>query len=240
MPIFSSFAGSFTGLGMRIGAGGQRLLTNLSMFLDFGSTACYPGTGTVVTDTVNNTTATVNGAVFSNTEGGYFEFTNDSIDFTSANSTNYNFTNNFTIELWVYINSFNNIGGVVTFGTDSGEQYAVFTDNSGHLIFGTGWPGTWYKVATGALGTAAWHQATVTFSNGSVIWYIDGAFSASQTIAPTSLGTVSTPYFGLGCNFPGGDEYYDGRIGLVALYNRVLTANEVNQNFIASRTKYGI
>jgi hypothetical protein len=51
---------------------------------------------------------------------------------------------------------------------------------------------------------------------------------------------VSEAFISVGANIPGGDEYFNGKIGNIKLYNRVLTTTEMSQNFTAHRSTYGI
>jgi hypothetical protein len=44
----------------------------------------------------------------------------------------------------------------------------------------------------------------------------------------------------IGDNHPGGQEYFDGRIGSIKIYNRVLATTEIQQNFQALRDRYQI
>jgi hypothetical protein len=58
-------------------------------------------------------------------------------------------------------------------------------------------------------------------------------FNAGSLVNPAGALTIGSE--------PGGGSYeWTGNIGSVMLYNKVLTAAELLQNFNATRTKFGI
>lgn len=158
-----------------------------------------------------------------------------------SQNANLNIVNNLTIESWVYMNSFNSIGGIVTLGTTGGEQYALWTGVGGYLVFSTNWPNTfWYQAYSGVLTTGKWYHSIVTFSNGNWAHYINSNVSTTGTFTATNLTTVTNAYLMVGDNHPGGQEYFDGQIGSIKIYNRVLNTTEIQQNYQALRDRYGI
>ena len=55
---------------------------------------------------------------------------------------------------------------------------------------------------------------------------------------PSTTGTVNTT-LNIG-SYPPNNNYSNGNISQVLLYNRALTAQEVSQNFNATRARFGI
>jgi hypothetical protein len=93
------------------------------------------------------------------------------------------------------------------------------------------------------LGDNKWHQVVVSFdilsSPGNVITkgYLDGVSIGTSTNVKT-IGSIGTAE-------PAGISYkccarYQGYVGKVAAYGRVLTADEVLQNYNATKTRYGL
>jgi hypothetical protein len=184
-----------------------------------------------------------NGPQYNGTNGGWFNLT--------AASTQYfqhpvysalDITNNVTLEAWVYPTTWNNTGGVLTYGTDAAEQFALWTSNLSQFVFSSNWPGTWYQQGIGvSLAAGTWYHVVATFSNGTVKGYINGVLSGNTTaFGITTLPAVASSYLTIGNNHPGGDEMLNGRVAMAKIYNRVLTLQEVQQNFNAGRGRFNI
>ena len=174
------------------------------------------------------------------TRRGVFDFNTSNSDFIefSRNAT-IDITDNLTIETWVYPKSFVNIGGILTYGTGSGEQFALWTSNTNTIAFSTNWPTSHQIGVSQTLSTNTWYHVVATFSSGAWQIYINGVLSNSGTFAISTLPQVSNAYVTLGNNHPGASEYFDGFIGATKIYNRVLGGTEIIDNYNASRTRYG-
>jgi len=215
----------------------------IAFCVDPGNTKSYPGSGTAYTEisgAANVTGTLINTISYGN---NFFNFTATNsarIDFPVASSVN--ITNNITIDMWINPTSIVNIGGVVTLGTGAAEQYAVWTSTSGNkLVLSTNWPNTWYQgFTTTALTNGSWQHMCCTFASGTWTWYRNGVSDGTGTFAISTFPTVASGYVVIGDNHPGGQEYFDGKIGPIKIYNRVLTAAEIRQNFNAYRGRFGI
>jgi Concanavalin A-like lectin/glucanases superfamily len=194
-------------------------------------------TTTALADLTNNNTLTANSLTYTSTA---FSFNGSSNYIYGGNSNALNLTDNLTLETWVYISSFVNYGGIVTWGSDAGEQYNLGTTSSNTVIFSTNWPGTWYIGSSTALSTNTWYNAVATFTGGAWKIYINGVLNNSGTFAITVLPTVSGSWLNVGMNQPGGDEFFNGQIPVAKIYNTALTAAQVAQNFQALRGRYGV
>lgn len=74
----------------------------------------------------------------------------------------------------------------------------------------------------------------------SVNFFLNGEF---ETIAHTESFTGSTPTIvSIGAQYQGSSwsRYFDGKIGFVYVYNRALNTSEVQQNYNASRRRFGL
>lgn len=184
-----------------------------------------------------------NGPQFNNNNAGYFNMAAASVQyFQHPVYSALDITNNLTLEAFVYITTWNHIGGVLTYGTDAAEQYALWTSNGGQFVFSSNWPGTWYQHYSGStLSAGSWYHVVATFASGTAKFYINGVLATSTTsFGITTLPAVSSAYLTIGNNHPGGDEMLDGRVGMARIYNRVLSLQEVQLNFNACRGRYGI
>jgi hypothetical protein len=71
------------------------------------------------------------------------------------------------------------------------------------------------------------------YENGSLYWEGNTSGSASNL----NVGNFAS---GLGRKISSNSEYFVGNIANTSIYNRALTASEIQQNFIATRSRFGI
>lgn len=221
----------------------QRIVTDgLVLYLDAGNPLSYPGTGTTWTDVTGNGNngTLVNGPTFDSSNGGsiVFDGTDDFV------STNYNVTANssFTITVWV------KRGGKIGFSNRVWGNADTNVGNNGIdiIIPDDTWiynvrraNGSVYDISvTGlSLGTT-WHEITVSYDHtagvGSKL-YLDNTFLAANT----SLGhTVPHPLNIASDGDP--TVFFGGNIGAFYVYNRGLSASEIQDNFNALKSRYGL
>jgi len=68
------------------------------------------------------------------------------------------------------------------------------------------------------------------------IYYVDGNETNNFGVASMTSLSASTGEYYVGR----ADNYFRGNIGLIQLYNKVLTPQEIKLNFEATRGRYGI
>ncbi len=158
---------------------------------------------------------------------------------TSPNNTALD-TQTPTVEVWVKTNSLNQNGFWFEKGSVN-SQYSLFQEGTAIQwrmnIGGI----TQLSTASSFLSTSAWCHVVATYTSGTRVLYVNGVAvnSDSQT------GTIATNASGMSVGAYGGNSgsnayWYNGNIGLVRVYNRALSANEVIQNFNATRGRYGV
>ncbi len=223
----------------------ENIVTSGLIFrVDAGDTASYGGTGTTWIDVINGNNGTINnGAAYNSAQGGYFEFdgVDDQVDFGQPAILE---TYPFSIDIWFY--SSNDQDSVITKGTSRGSSSTRDWD-----IFGAGGPASLrYLVSTGSTNTVIigatypslnnWHHLSVSWdgttgTNGAKM-YLDGALFAQGTASSTVFSTAHNI-------FAGGNRtgfYLDGRISMIKMYDKVLSAAEALQNYNASKDRYGL
>jgi hypothetical protein len=82
-------------------------------------------------------------------------------------------------------------------------------------------------------------HVVVTYQSGVSRTYINGLLADTQTLANV-VNTIQDAYLCIGCNQYGGFEYFNGKIGLVSIYNKVLSPFEIIQNFNAKKSRFGL
>jgi hypothetical protein len=206
--------------------------------LNAGIVAYYSfddGAGDVVKDIVGNNNGTINGTptwVEGNIGGGLeFDGTANFVD--CGADPSFNLTQTLSICAWVKINAFGNWDGIVTKGVDSGP-YAMQMWGDGALRFSPNWGDPAGFKGKGSFNTdtkmvaGEWTHVAVTYDGAKVNFYINGKPDALVVEEAFTFGT-NTDSMILGCDFPGGDEYFDGVMDEVFIYERALTEAEISQ-----------
>lgn len=205
----------------------------------------YSGSGSTVTDLAGNYDGTLTGATYTagdSTNPSYFTFDADSEEVSWGNVGTYA---NSSIELWWYSTSVTNYRNAMdgNFGSNasntgprleqnnSGTVGMVYGNNSGTF--------TSQQFVSSNHPANTWKQYVFTYSttNGSV-GYINGS----------SIGNNSSTLFGGNYgNFEIGQGFttdsvrsFRGRISIVRLYQKVLSASEVTKNWTFSRSRFGL
>jgi hypothetical protein len=210
--------------------------SGLVLHLDAANRKSYPGSGTTWNDlTVNNNGTLTNGVGYSSNNGGSLTFdgVNDYVYIQCKANTirAYNSTTQFIIRLPTYTGGQRNIlsyrsVGSLYIGKSSGGIFCYYNSLS---------PSPAYTVGSIADNSAVCVAVTCDATNNLLSTYINGqlAGSVTRTGWTTSYNTTMT----LG----GSDiEYMLGSFFLFSHYNRVLTSSEIQQNFEATRGRYGI
>jgi hypothetical protein len=207
----------------------------------------YPTTGTAknrgstIIDLSNNSNAgtLTNGPTYSSANGGsiVFDGTNDYVQKSSATI---NLSAGVTMEMIFKSTDMNSRAqGFMQFNSAGNNYINFYTPGNGFLRWETWVPaptaGGAYTTPT-TLSNNTWYHAVGTYTNGSSVLYINGVSVASASLTP---GTYSSSYTG---NIVIGQYagYMSGNIAKASIYNRALSAAEIQQNFNALRGRFGI
>jgi hypothetical protein len=212
-----------------------RIVTDgLVLALDAGNTKSYPGSGTTWTDF---------GPTYSSDNGGYFSF-DGSNDYVSLSRI---IQDDFTISCWFKTTQSYQTSTQVQWYRGAGlvdaEVSGITNDfgmslQAGKVDFGVGNPDTTIQ-STLTYNDDIWHCAVGTRNktNGSINLYVDGSFITSGTGNTNSLTGATTIRIG---SIQTNIQFFNGNIAQVSMYNRALTASEIQQNFNALRGRFGI
>ena len=212
----------------------------LVLYLDAANTRSYPGTGTTWSDLSRggNNGILTNGPTFSSANGGsiVFDGSNDYVDL--GNSNIFTPTGNFSISAWFRQNA--GTGGTrYIFGKDNNDNigtYAIYL--SLDFIFLTS--ARPMVINDKRYDDGIWHHAVCTVNSSGKDVYIDGV-KKNTTQGSLAAYPIGTSAANLNIGRKGnGTSYLNGGVAMVSLYNRVLTQQEVQQNFNATRTRFGI
>ena len=219
----------------------------LVLNLDAGNTNSYPGTGTTWTDlSGNGNNGTLqNGASYVSGNGGAISFDGSNDRVVIPNDTALD-TQTPSVEVWVKVDTLIQDGFFFEKG-DVNTQYALFIQDSFQSspqiqwrVKSAGFNDVKVTAST-YIDTSSYAQIVGTYTSGSRKLYINGSLVASDSATgtiPSNSGGMSVGVYG-GFNGPYG-YYLDGAISIVRVYDRVLTAGEITQNYNANRGRYGL
>jgi hypothetical protein len=207
----------------------------------------WPAVGTTVSNTqslldlTNNNTITASSLTYAS--NGNFSFNGSSAFISVANSSSLQFADTFTINVWINPTSLSTRCGIFstrTINTTGCWQLEVGIANSGQRRIAVTGVGTWiWESANDVISTNTWWNICFVKSSNSVqggSMYLNGnLLTPTTTTAYTISNNNDNKVIGQGTN---GSQFFSGRISSINLYNRALTAAEVQQNFNAQKEIY--
>jgi hypothetical protein len=210
----------------------------LVLSLDAGNVKSYPGSGTVWTDKSgygNNGTLT-NGPTFNSSNGGsiVFDGTNDYAITSQSQSFN-----DFTVCAFFKDTTSTGYARIVDGRYQDGFWFGRSGESSNQ--YGGGCKQTvGYNYIT--LLAGQWHFLAMTRSGTTLIVYGDGISNTNTTTCGAGATTAHLLTVGATINDGGAPQrdWWTGNIASVQIYNRVLPAVDVLQNFNALRGRFGI
>ena len=226
--------------------------------LDAANPRSYSGSGITVNGLVSGLGGTlINGVGFSSLNGGSFFFDGTNDQFSTVN-IDLSSTNKVTVSCWVKVLNYREVSGssniVFEFSSDYnsniGSFVVAFADGSGinsnlyPVILGIRSPGYNYAGYSKTLvNDLSWHHWGCIFdtslSGNENILYIDGV---SRTTVITPLQSDNNANFGNYKLFIGNRDSSiyaaNANISDLKVYNRVLTQQEILQNYNATKGRY--
>ena len=217
-----------------------RIVTDgLVLCLDAGNPLSYTSGDSVWKDlSGNGNNGTLVNSTFSTSYNGslYLNGSNTYVDF-GKNVSNFNITSNATLSLWANVTLANAWRGFFGFASTSGYS-ATAANFSVDFVTGTNQLRVW-KNNTAFYGsiipiTNTWYQYTIVSSNSGLELYINETSAGS---IGTTGNINSAQYLVIGDNWDPNTTMF---IAQCHLYNKTLSANEVSQNFNATKGRYGL
>jgi fibronectin type 3 domain-containing protein len=198
------------------------------------------GSGTTTADrSGNNNTGTLSNATWSTSGkfGNALSFNGTNAWVTVNSSSSVNFTSAMTVEAWVNPSALGNPYRTVVFREQPGNEvyvlYANETSNPKAPVAEVYVGGYKDAIGTTTLATGAWTHLAETFDGSSVRLYVNGTL-VSTTAAAGALASSTSPLRIGGNNIWG--EYFSGLIDEVRVYNRALSAAEIQQDMTTAIT----
>jgi len=211
-----------------------RVVTNgLVFYVDAANTRSYSGSGITVTGLIGGIGGTiVNGVGFSSSNNGTFVFdgTNDYMD--CGYNSNINNATQLTIECWYRSSNISKEG--IIFGTNSyfpayGYHMEIYQSKLLFQVF----PSASFVQSSITLSNNIWYHLVGTYNSGAINLYVNGITggSGNYTYSASSENLILGRYYA-------GSFSLEGQLSNVKFYNRALTAQEVLQNYNATKKRY--
>ena len=211
--------------------------SNLLLHYNTFNTSSYSGSGVTITDISGNS---INGTITGSPTwtSNYFTFADDYITTTNLGSVITSANETHSVELWVYPT---NNGVLVQYTGQStpntGYHFSSIEIVGGNLEVGL-WSGVGGIASTGNIGAVSfnqWHQIVLTYNSSVCKGYIDGVYKGSVNVSWDSPMNQSFPFymnFGYSTITNQGDgTNFDGRFGIMRVYNMTLTDAQVLSNY---------
>jgi len=216
--------------------------SGLVLNLDAGVLSSYPGSGNTWTDLSGNGNngTLVNGTGFNSANGGslVFDGSNDYVEL--GNILNIG-TGQFTLEYYGRATaSTNNYTKIASKGAYANGGWTVMhgkTPSGTYIIgftFGSGGTDTFLVVSDPVLVNTTYHAAVTRDASNIIRTYLNGSFRLSLT--STFDFTTNTYNYNIGRS--GFGENFTGNVYNWRHYNRALTATEIQQNYLATKSRY--
>ena len=231
----------------------------MQLNFDAGDPASYPG-GTTWKDTAHGLATTffnMDASNFNSSNGGYFDFDGTDEYMTVPHSPVFqsDIANQGTFTAWF------NIDAATTGDRDVTIWNA--SRNGSRLVWGLAQYDSSKKMHWGAylgdwgarcdtvtvLSYDTWYYVVYTWDgpNTTIKSYVNGAFSSADLNTPAStISTSTTGLLGIGASFYGKgnsdspDDHLNGFIGVLQLYDSVLSATEILDNYNLTKGRFGL
>jgi hypothetical protein len=173
----------------------------------------------------------VNGVSYNSANGGRIVF--DGVDDYIDLGSNLQLSNNFTLCVW-HINP--NTGYIIDQGNIGGDP----TNSLEYLNYGLTLSANNISSVTadGTITTTRWNFVCVSFSSATTKFYINGVLDSTKTASFSSF--TPSGKLKIGRRAFNTSSIFSGSIGMVMIYNKVLTDNEILQNYNSQKSRFGL
>jgi hypothetical protein len=209
--------------------------SGLVVAYDPANPKCYPGSGVTFYDLSgnNNHGILTNGPTISNNLAKYTVFDGGNDFIVSVNNTNITGTNPRTIMAWAWMGNVST-SVIARIGASADNQAFEMQINAGRLIMHR-YGGTPSFVSTSAIVSQnRWYHFAIAYDGTDHKFYVDGQYITAAGLA------ITTPNSVLYVGYPvySGNGHMNGNVSQTLLYNRELSATEINQNYNSTKGRY--
>jgi hypothetical protein len=179
---------------------------------------------------IGNSTIDLSNVSFDSNAQIVFDGTNDYISIPSSNVFD---VSEVTVEVVVKPYAISQNGFWFEKGTVN-TQYSLFMEGS-NIVWRQA--GNSQYTSTNTMTVNRWNHVIGTFKSGQRITYVNGTSRTSDSLVYTLNTNQGAQFIG---SYNSGGYYYNGEIAIVKVYNRVLSAAEVKQNYNKYKTRFNL
>ena len=224
---------------MGISAGPSGVSDGLVFQLDAANFRSYSGSGNTANGLVSGIGGTlVNGTGFSSANNGSFIF-DGSDDYIAASGTNFPLSNSpRTLNIWFYTKSSTWIAdsnNLFSYGTNGTRQsFSIDFESYPTMQFYT-WSDdiNWNSFGP----QEGWKNVQVTYDGNTTCRVYEAGILVTTKTLGAQLNTVLSSNVQIGA-ITSLSHYFNSNISQVSMYNRALTAQEILQNYNATKGRY--
>jgi hypothetical protein len=183
---------------------------------------------------IGNSTIDLSNVSFDSNAQMVFDGTNDYINIPSSNVFD---IQTVTVEVIVKPYSTSQNGFWFEKGAVN-TQYSLFMEGS-NIVWRTAYGGTYDSMYFGSsnMTANAWNHVVGTYTAGDKRVYLNSTLMNSNGLNVTLNTNQGNQYIG---SYNSNGYFYNGEIAVVKVYNRVLTASEITQNYNKYKTRFNL
>ena len=216
----------------------------LVFYVDAGNADSYSGSGTTWSDLVGSDNGTFSATPTTDSANGgsiVFDGTDDTVSFTQFSTSG---LSSFTLDVWVYIDSDPSDGTVIgMWGASSSRSFLIWWDvgvtaNFRFVTQNASSQNTITSESNDNANNNDWNHVVATFDSASEIkLYVNNVLTDTVSHASTPFTLKTTSGFEIGDD-SSNSRWLDGKVSTAKIYNRVLSASEVTQNYNALKNRF--
>ena len=212
---------------------GPNIVTDgLLIALDAGSERSYSGSGTSVSNIIDNSTYTLQNSLGKvSDKGGTWDY-DGADDYISGPANSFGTLTGYTIAFWARRDSENKM-----YISSTPGYFYWYGDNSWRYVHG-GVGGELYYGKNVSIPVGTWGYYVATYDGSNVKVYRQGIYQDAK--ATTGTVNIDSFIWQFGKHAESGGYMFNGLGGNIYLYNKALTAAEVLQNFNAQKSRFGL
>ena len=210
-----------------------------------GLVGWWPFNGNANDESGNGNNGTVNGATLTSDRFGNsnaaFDFDGLSNYIECVSNSILQFSNSYSISLWFKSNNFNNgqygytlLSKIASTGWYGGYEIMIGENNSIGGVNHTGNINGNFQLPYSGMNIGSWYSVVVTYDGNQLKLFVDGIL-VNTLNRPGSIQTGNDP-LRFGRRGGGGiyDQWYDGKLDDIGIWNRALTQQEVSNLYTTS------
>ena len=210
---------------------GPNIVTDgLLIAIDAGSGRSYSGSGTSVSNIIDDSTYTLqNGLSKVSDKGGTWNY-DGTDDYISGPSMSFGTLSAYTIAFWSRRDS----DSKMYIGTNNNHFY-WYGDNRWRYVHG-GTAGEYYYPKNVTINNGDWGYYVATYDGANVKIYRQGIYQGAKAV--TGSVNIDSLTWQFGKHGSSGSYMFEGLGGDIFWYNKALTQAEVTQNFNAQKSRF--